>query len=143
MCSDEETKTGILALKQKLIELLTQAIGQAQELGKLPAVTLPEVTVERPQNPEHGDYSSSLPLKLGRATGFSPLTIADEIAALVVELEAARQLFEKAEAVAELNAEARASYGRVVTRAEFDHALFELETAVVLARGALARIGAE
>jgi len=69
-------------LKQKLIELLTQAASEAQEMGKLPSVTLPEVTVERPQNPEYGDYASSFPLKLARAVGVSPLTIANDIVGL-------------------------------------------------------------
>jgi len=69
-------------LKQRLIELLTQAASEAQELGKLPSVTLPEVTVERPQNPEYGDYASSFPLKLARAVGVSPLTIANDIVGL-------------------------------------------------------------
>jgi len=70
-------------LKQRLIELLTQAANQAQELGKLPAVTLPEITVEHPQNPEYGDYASSFPLKLARATGVSPLTIAEDVVELI------------------------------------------------------------
>ncbi len=74
---------GILELKQRLIELLAQAAGEAQQQGKLPSVTLPEIAIERPQNPEHGDYASSLPLKLARATGVNPLTIADEIAGLI------------------------------------------------------------
>jgi len=69
-------------LKQRLIELLTQAASEAQELGKLPSVTLPEVTVERPQNPEYGDYASSFPLKLARVVGVSPLTIANAIVGL-------------------------------------------------------------
>ena len=56
-------------LKQRLVELLAQAAHQAQESGKLPAVVLPEMNIEHPQNPEHGDYASSLPLKLARATG--------------------------------------------------------------------------
>jgi len=70
-------------LKQRLIELLTQAASQAQQLGKLPAVTLPEIAVEHPQNPEHGDYASSFPLKLARATGVSPLTIAKDMVGLI------------------------------------------------------------
>jgi len=70
-------------LKQRLVELLTQAVEKAQELGKVPSVALPEVTVERPQNPEFGDYASSLPLKLGRAAGANPLTIAEDIAGLI------------------------------------------------------------
>jgi len=70
-------------IKQRLIELLTQAASQAQELGKLPAVALPEITVEHPQNPEYGDYASSFPLKLARATGLSPLTIAQDMVGLI------------------------------------------------------------
>jgi len=70
-------------LKKKLAELLTHAATEAQKSGKLPAVSLPEVTVEHPQNVEHGDYASSLPLKLARATGINPLTLAKEIAAFI------------------------------------------------------------
>jgi len=66
-------------LKQRLVELLMQAASKAQESGKLPAVTLPEITVEHPQNPEHGDYASSFPLKLARVSGVSPLTVAENV----------------------------------------------------------------
>ncbi len=80
----EEAETETLKLKQKLIELLTQAASQAQQLGKLPSITLPEVTVERPQNPEHGDYASSFPLKLARTIGINPLIIANDMVGLIV-----------------------------------------------------------
>ena len=71
-------------IKQRIIELLAQAANKAQKSGKLPSVALPEITIEHPQNPEHGDYASSLPLKLARATGGSPLTIAGELVGLMV-----------------------------------------------------------
>lgn len=71
-------------LKQTLVELLTQAASEAQQSGKLPSVSLPEVTIERPQNPEHGDYASSFPLKLARTIGINPLTIANDIVTLIV-----------------------------------------------------------
>ncbi len=70
-------------LKQRLAELLTQAAQEAQRAGKLPAIALPEIAIERPQNPDHGDYASSLPLKLARATRLNPMTIANEIAGLI------------------------------------------------------------
>ncbi len=70
-------------IKQKLVELLTQAANAAQQQGKLPSVVLPQVTVEHPQNPEYGDYASSLPLKLARATSLKPLAIAETIAELM------------------------------------------------------------
>jgi arginyl-tRNA synthetase len=70
-------------LKDTLIELLTQAATQAQQRGKLPSVALPPVTIERPQNPEHGDYASSLALKLARSAGTNPMEIARELAKLM------------------------------------------------------------
>ncbi len=73
-----------MALKQTLVGLLTQAMVQAQQSGKLPPVALPEVTIERPQNPDHGDYASSIALKLARAAGVNPMSIAREIASLIV-----------------------------------------------------------
>lgn len=79
-------KTTILELKQRLTELLTQAAVKAQESGKLPAVTLPEAYLEHPQNPEHGDYASSFPLKLARATGAKPLTIAENLVGLMAPI---------------------------------------------------------
>jgi arginyl-tRNA synthetase len=70
-------------LKQTIAELLTKAIVAAQQAGKLPTVTLPEIIIERPQNLEHGDYASSISLKLARAIGTSPLKIAGEIAGFI------------------------------------------------------------
>ncbi|MFC1956954.1 arginine--tRNA ligase [Chloroflexota bacterium] len=67
-------------IKHKIEELLAQAASKAQQQGKLPLVVLPPATVEHPQNPEHGDYASSLPLKLARAISAKPLSIAEEIA---------------------------------------------------------------
>ncbi len=70
-------------IKQRLIELLSQAATQAQKSSRLPSVALPEITIEHPQNPEHGDYASSFPLKLARAAGASPLNIAEELVGLM------------------------------------------------------------
>jgi arginyl-tRNA synthetase len=69
--------------RDTIAEIIKTAILEAQNSGKLPAVTLPEIVIERPQNPEHGDYASSISLKLARAVGTSPLEIAGEIAAFI------------------------------------------------------------
>ncbi|HYM49807.1 MAG TPA: arginine--tRNA ligase [Candidatus Limnocylindrales bacterium] len=42
---------------------------------------LPNVIVERTQNPEHGDYTVTLPLRLARALKRPPRQIADDLAA--------------------------------------------------------------
>jgi arginyl-tRNA synthetase len=70
-------------LKQTIADLLAHAIARAQKEGKIPAISLPEIVIERPQNPEHGDYASSISLKLARAVGTSPMNIASEIADLI------------------------------------------------------------
>ncbi|HEX78630.1 MAG TPA: arginine--tRNA ligase, partial [Dehalococcoidia bacterium] len=73
----------MLSVKQRLIDSLQRATEQAQQSGKLPSVPLPEVSIEHPQNPEYGDYATSFPLKLARATGMNPLDIAKHIARLI------------------------------------------------------------
>jgi arginyl-tRNA synthetase len=75
----EGDTTGILEVRQKIIELLADAAGKVQKAGKLPEVALPEVTLERPQNPEHGDYASNLPLRLTKAARANPMKIAEDL----------------------------------------------------------------
>jgi len=75
--------SGILKLRQTLIKLLTEAASKARQQGKLPAVALPEVLLEHPRYAEHGDYATSLALKLARATGLAPLAIAKNIVGLI------------------------------------------------------------
>ena len=48
---------GILEIKKQIVALIKQAAGRAQQEGKLPQVTLPEITVERPQDTGHGSGS--------------------------------------------------------------------------------------
>jgi len=72
-------------LKYKIARLLEQAAKAAQVEGLLPAIALPEVTLERPQNPEHGDYASSLPLKMAKAARMDPLAIANTLAKLLAD----------------------------------------------------------
>jgi arginyl-tRNA synthetase len=70
---------GIIAAREKLIEMLINAANEAQKSGKLAAVALPEVTLERPQNADHGDYASSFPLKLARTARSNPMAIGAEL----------------------------------------------------------------
>jgi arginyl-tRNA synthetase len=74
---------GILSVKTIIIDLLSKAAALAQEAGKLPAVSIPPIVIEHPQNPAHGDYATGLPLKMARSTGLKPLDIAGIIAGFV------------------------------------------------------------
>ncbi len=40
--------------------------------------------IERPQNPEHGDYASSFPLKLARTVGTNPMAIANDMVKFII-----------------------------------------------------------
>ncbi len=76
-------KTGILEVRQKLVELLAGAAVEAQKTGKLPQVALPDAFIEHPQNPEHGDFATGFSLKLARSAGAKPMTIAEELVGLM------------------------------------------------------------
>src|SRR3970040_2393097 len=70
-------------IKQELERLISDAVRKAQTAGELPALAVPDVPLERPQRPEHGDYASSLALRLSRSARMSPLEMAKVIAAHV------------------------------------------------------------
>jgi arginyl-tRNA synthetase len=74
-------------IRYKLAELLEQAAREAQTSGKLPSAPLPEIAIEHPQNPEHGDYASSLPLKMARPARMSPMAIAEIIAGFLPQID--------------------------------------------------------
>ena len=60
-------------------DLVTQAVEQARRDGLLHLETMPEVQVEHPGNPQHGDFATSLPLRLARATRINPLQLAEAL----------------------------------------------------------------
>jgi len=70
-------------LRRRIAESLEVAVRTAQERGAIVPTTLPELLVERPQDPKHGDYASSLALKLARATRANPMIIAEKLAELL------------------------------------------------------------
>jgi arginyl-tRNA synthetase len=74
----------LITLKQELVRCLEQAVWEAQRKGALASATLPEVLIEHPQNPEHGDFASGLPLKLARAMRMSPMDIAEKVSEHIV-----------------------------------------------------------
>jgi arginyl-tRNA synthetase len=71
-------------LRQELAKCLQQAVLKAQQEGALAAAALPEVLIEHPQNPEHGDFASGFPLRMARAMRMSPLAIAEKISKHIV-----------------------------------------------------------
>ena len=75
----------MLVLVRDLIsDRLRAAVADVQREGALPAFDVPaSVLVERPQKPEHGDFASSLPLRVTKVVGRPPLEIAQAIAGAI------------------------------------------------------------
>jgi len=71
-----------------LAELLkATAAAVLAERGLDPAVLPPAVTVERPRNPDHGDYASNLALQLGKKVGANPRDLAGWLAEALAQAD--------------------------------------------------------
>ena len=67
--------------------LVTQAVETARADGVLRLETMPEIQMEHPGNPEHGDFATNLPLRLARATRINPLELANSLVARIPDSE--------------------------------------------------------
>jgi len=71
-----------------LAELLkATAAAVLAERGLDPAALPPAVTVERPRNPDHGDYASNLALQLGKKVGANPRDLAGWLAEALAQAD--------------------------------------------------------
>jgi arginyl-tRNA synthetase len=68
-------------IRHEIERLIAGAVRAAQEAGEMPDAGAPDVLVERPQRTEHGDYATSLPLRLARTARINPMELAGLIAA--------------------------------------------------------------
>ena len=67
-------------VRDTIRDLVAAGILKAQQEGALQLETVPEILIERPGHPEHGDFATSLPLRLARATRINPLQLAEILA---------------------------------------------------------------
>ena len=67
--------------------LVSQAVEAARTDGVLRLETTPDIQVEHPGNPEHGDFATNLPLRLARATRINPLELAQALVTRIPESE--------------------------------------------------------
>ena len=66
-------------IKHDIARLVEKAASRAKGEGELPAVALPDAVIEHPLRAEHGDYASSLPLRLARAARANPVDLGNTI----------------------------------------------------------------
>ena len=70
-----------MIIRDQIERVVSAALHEAQASGALPPAHWEgSGSVERPQKAEHGDFASSLPLRLARQMRMSPMAIAERIA---------------------------------------------------------------
>ncbi|SET62102.1 arginine--tRNA ligase [Geodermatophilus poikilotrophus] len=65
---------------EQLQAVVRTAVGAVVERGALPVEVPAEVVVERPKNPEHGDYATNVALRLAKPAGRPPREVAGLLA---------------------------------------------------------------
>jgi arginyl-tRNA synthetase len=68
-----------MLIHRDLEKLVRAAIERAQKKGDLPEFEIPEIIVERPRDPSHGDFATAIALQLARVAKMAPLKIAGAI----------------------------------------------------------------
>ena len=76
-----------------IIAKIERALEAARGQSLLPLDSMPVVEVERPGNPKHGDFATSLPLRLARATRLAPIHIAETLANLIPTDDLVQQIW--------------------------------------------------
>jgi arginyl-tRNA synthetase len=84
-----------VSVRSRISEFVARAWQHTTDSGALPAIDAserPEVEVERPANPEHGDLATNLALKLARPMRRAPMQIAEALASSLRDLPGERAL---------------------------------------------------
>ena len=63
------------------------AAADAGELGRVEPTAVPAATVERPKNPEHGDYATNIAMRLAKPAGMPPRAVAEVLAVRLGKLD--------------------------------------------------------
>ncbi len=66
-------------IRDEFATLVARALADAQAAGDLPAFAAPDVELQHPQRPEHGDYSANLPLRIQSLVRMRAVEIAGAI----------------------------------------------------------------
>ena len=80
-------------IRDLIAEKVQTAVEKARSEGVLRVDTIPPVAVEHPANPDHGDFATSLPLRLARATRINPMKIAEELVKYIPQGEEVEQVW--------------------------------------------------
>ncbi len=83
----------VAIIRDLIVEKVKVAIEEARKSGALHLDTLPPIAVEHPSNPQHGDFATSLPLRLARATRINPIKLAEDLIGFITPGEELAQVW--------------------------------------------------
>ena len=66
-----------MRITAQLHDAVAEALAKAQSEGVLPAAGASEIAIEQPKSEGHGDFATSLPLRLARTMKMAPQAIAN------------------------------------------------------------------
>ena len=81
-------------VRDLIVEKIQKAVEQARREGVLSLSEPPEISVEHPADPQHGDFATSLPLRLARTAGMNPMTIAKHLVRYIPAAEEIDRIWE-------------------------------------------------
>jgi arginyl-tRNA synthetase len=72
-------------MKDTLRTLIEDAVRESMETGQVALDELPEVELERPKDPAHGDWATNVALRSAKAARMSPRVLAEAVAARIAD----------------------------------------------------------
>jgi arginyl-tRNA synthetase len=72
-------------MKDTLRTLIEDAVRESMETGQVALDELPEVELERPKDPAHGDWATNVALRSAKAAHMSPRVLAEAVAARIAD----------------------------------------------------------
>lgn len=72
-------------MRDTIAALVTSAIERAVEAGDLPLSQIPDPGIERPRDPSHGDWATTVALRSAKAAGMNPRDVAAVVARRIEE----------------------------------------------------------
>jgi len=79
-------------VKERLEQLLDEALEALKASGEIPADAAPSISIERTRDPTHGDFASNLAMQLARPAKRSPRDIAEALVAAMPASEAVKKI---------------------------------------------------
>lgn len=74
-------------MRDAISKLVTAAIADAVEAGELPLSEIPDPGLERPRDPSHGDWATTVAMRSSKTAGMAPRAFAEIVSARIAQNE--------------------------------------------------------